>query len=269
MPQRTAKDLSAPERRRLLRGHLAEHGEIGLAEACRLLGASSATLRRDFDQLVTDGHAARQWGVLKPAAPALSGGMTPFADREGLEAKAKAAIAREAAALVTDGDVVFIDGGTTTLRMAPHLAGRRIKIITNSIAIAHVIDRERRGRLGAEVFLTGGQLWPDSFLLVGPQARATLENYQARLAFLSAAAVDSTGASNNNELVVEVEQKMMAQSTHTVLLVDASKFGRRAMVPVCDLRKLHTVITNREPPRELRAALDSGKVRLIKTGDPG
>jgi DeoR/GlpR family transcriptional regulator of sugar metabolism len=269
MPQRTAKDLSAPERRRLLRGHLAEHGEIGLAEACRLLGASTATLRRDFEQLVTAGHATRQWGVLKPAATGLPGGMTPFADREGLEAKAKAAIAREAATLVADGDVVFVDGGTTTLRLATHLAGRRIKIITNSIAIAHVIDRERRGRLGAEVFLTGGQLWPDSFLLVGPQARATLDNYKARLAFLSAAGLDRNGASNNNELVVEVEQKMMAQSAQTILLVDASKFGRRAMAPICELRKLHTLITNREPPRELSAALDAGKVRLINAGESG
>lgn len=250
----------------MLRGHLAEHGEIGLAEACRLLGASTATVRRDFEQLVTDGHAVRQWGVLKPAPGAMSRGMTPFADRQGLEAQAKAAIAREAAALVADDSVVFIDGGTTTLRLAPHLAARRIRIVTNSIAIAHAIDRERRGRLGAEVFLTGGQLWPDSFLLVGPQARGTLDNYRADLAFLSAAGVDGNGVSNNNELVVEVEQKMMTQAARTILLVDATKFDRRAMVPICDLGDLHAMVTNREPPRELGATLKAANVRLIEAG---
>lgn len=62
---------------------------------------------------------------------------------------------RAAAGLVKDGDVVAIDGGTTTLRLAPYLANRPVRIITNSILIAHRIDRLRTGPSGAEVFLTG------------------------------------------------------------------------------------------------------------------
>jgi DeoR/GlpR family transcriptional regulator of sugar metabolism len=271
MPLRTALHASGSERRRAIRRHLEEHGELGLAEACILFGASPATLRRDFHALTRSGHGRKAWGILRapehadPKDRPAAESMLPFADRAGLQAEAKAAIGRAAADLVADGDSMLIDGGTTTLQMVPFLASRRVQIITNSIAIAHAIDRQRRGRLGAEVFLTGGQLLPDSFLLVGPQARATLAHYRARWAFLSAAGVDPDGVTNSNERVVEVEQAMLARAETSVLLVDSSKFHRRALTRLCDWSSLRLLLSEAPPPPGLgsRLAAAGVSVRIV------
>jgi DeoR/GlpR family transcriptional regulator of sugar metabolism len=259
MPLRTPLHASGSERRRAIRRHLEQHGELGLAEACVLFGGSPATLRRDFHALTRAGFGVKAWGVLRSPPPPRESPteMLPFADRAGLQADAKVAIGRAAADLVAEGDTLLIDGGTTTLQMVPFLASRRVNIVTNSIAIAHAIDRERRGRLGAEVFLTGGQLLPESFLLVGPQAKATLAQYRVRWAFLSAAGADVDGVTNSNERVVEVEQAMIARAETVVLLIDASKFPRRSLARLCDWSAIRLVVTDAPPPEALSARLTS------------
>jgi DeoR/GlpR family transcriptional regulator of sugar metabolism len=269
MPPSTKNNVSVFERRRALRKYLSEFYEIGLADACKRFGASSATMRRDFYALSKAGQAVKEWGVLKSAV-APSTLMPPFSERERVQAGAKAAIGRAAAELVMDEDVVLIDGGTTTLELVPHLAVRRVKIVTNSIAIAHAIDRQRHGRIGAEVFLTGGQLYPNSFMLVGPQAKATLARYRARWAFLSAAGIDAGGVSNSNELVVEIEQAMIAHAERVALLADASKFGRRSMVQLCGIGDVHTLVTDAGLSGELSHLFSKAGVEVrIAAGRPG
>jgi DeoR/GlpR family transcriptional regulator of sugar metabolism len=142
-----------------------------------------------------------------------------------------------------------------------------VKIVTNSIAIAHAIDRARGSRVGAEVFLTGGRLYPDAFALVGPQARAALAHYRAKWVFLSAAGVDGEGVTNSNELVVETEHVMIAQAERVVLLVDGAKFGVRAMVPLCALGALHTLVTDVKPPVALGRKLAKARVRVVVADD--
>lgn len=194
--------------------------------------------------------------------------MVPFGEREVLQAEAKRRIAQAAAALLADGDVVIVDGGTTTLQLVPFLSARPVKIVTNSIAIAHAIDCGRAGRSGAEVFLTGGQLYPDSYLLVGPQAKDSLRAYRANWVFLSAAGVTTEGVSNSNQLVVETEQVMIDQAEHVALLADASKFGRTGMAPLCGWDRLSVVITDQKPEPGLMKTITKHRVKLnIPFGD--
>jgi DeoR/GlpR family transcriptional regulator of sugar metabolism len=151
---------------------LDEIGELSVPEVCTRLSLSPATARRAFARLAAAGLAEKVWGGLMRRNPATVPGndMVPSSLREKLNAEAKDAIARQAAMLVEDGDVVAIDGGTTTLRLSSYLANRPIRILTNSILIAHRIEQLRNGAKSAEVFLTGGFVYPGSGLLVGPQA---------------------------------------------------------------------------------------------------
>ena len=184
---------------------LDEVGELNVSEACSRLSLSPATARRAFARLAAEGLAEKVWGGImrrnQPSPPAND--MVPSSLRDKLNAEAKDAVARQAAMLVQDGDVVAIDGGTTTLRLAAYLANRPIRILTNSILIAHQIELLRNGAKSAEVFLTGGFVYPGSGLLVGPQAVANLREYHSRWAFLSVGGLDARGATNTNQLVVE------------------------------------------------------------------
>lgn len=235
--------VGARERLRAIRLHLAEKGELGLEEAARLYGGSVATVRRAFARLAGAGEAERTWGGLKPVGAGAA--MVPFAERAARLAREKAGIARAAASLLREGDVVMIDGGTTTLHLAPLVAPRRVRVVTNSLAVAHRIDVERRGRAGAEVFLTGGQLFPESGLLTGLQARAALRGWSAAWVFLSCAGVDAAGATNSNESVVEVEREMIARADRVALLADHTKIGKVSFARLCAWAEVDVVVTDR------------------------
>jgi DeoR/GlpR family transcriptional regulator of sugar metabolism len=252
--------VSRLERQRALLALVARQGDLSLAEACRLHDISAATARRDFTEIAARGLAAKTWGGLRriDAASDAPGDMLPSGVRETLHPTEKARIAAAAAALVEDGDALMIDGGTTTLGLARHLANRPVRILTNSLLVAHQLDRLRTGRHGAEVYLTGGYLYPGSGLLVGPGAVASLAGYQARWAFLSVGGLDVAGATNTNQLVVEGERAMMRGAAHVVLLADHTKWGRRDLVRQCAWTEIHRLVTDAPPPY----ALAGGQVQI-------
>jgi DeoR/GlpR family transcriptional regulator of sugar metabolism len=246
------------ERQRALIALVERQGDLTLEEACRSFTISPATARRDFLEIVSRGGAEKTWGGLRRNASAdvMPGDMIPSDLREGLNTGQKERIAQAACDLVKDGDVLMIDGGTTTLCMAPHLANRRVRILTNSLLIAHRIDRLRTAREGADVFLTGGYLYPGSGLLVGSQAVENLANYNARWAFLSCAGLDAQGATNTNQLVVESERAMIRMAEKAVVLADASKWGKRDMVRAVAWGEIAMLVTDAKPLVEMPVSLD-------------
>ncbi|CAM3098329.1 DeoR/GlpR family DNA-binding transcription regulator [Rariglobus hedericola] len=249
------------ERQRALIALVERQGDLTLEEACRSFAISPATVRRDFTEIVARGAAEKTWGGLRKntSGPAVSDDMVPSGLRETLNVALKERIARAASALVQDGDVLAIDGGTTTLCMAPHLANRPVRIITNSLLIAHRIDRLRTTREGAEVFLTGGLLYPGSGSLLGPQTVDNLGQYHTRWAFLSCGGLDAEGTTNTNQLVAEAERAMIRMTTQAIVLADSTKWSKRDMVRVCGWKEISLLVTDAPLPADLHTSV---KVRI-------
>jgi DeoR/GlpR family transcriptional regulator of sugar metabolism len=222
--------------------------ELSVGEVCARLGASPATVRREFAHLHAEGRVEKTGGGIRAASSApIPVGPPAFGQRLATNTAEKRAIAKAAAGLLEDGDVVMIDGGTTTFQLCEFIALKPIRIITNSLVIAHAVDRFRGSRRGAEVHLSGGQLHPESGIVAGPQAEAFLRQYHAKWTFLGAAGVDETAATNYNEAVLASERLMIAQSDRIALLADHSKFGRTAMCVLCPLEAVSQLITDAHP----------------------
>jgi DeoR/GlpR family transcriptional regulator of sugar metabolism len=253
--------MKPSDRSREILSLLRERQELSVEEACEIFKISQATARRDFIALAEEGKAEKTWGGLRNLDPQ-SQTMLPSGLRENIHSAEKQRIAERAAAFCADGDIIFVDGGTTTLLMARWLAARPLRIVTNSLLVAHEIDRLRSGPKGAEVFLTGGYLYPGSGLLVGPEAIESLRRYRATTAFLSVGGLSEEGATNNHHLVVEVERVMISRAERVVLLADTSKFGRHELVPECAWNEVHTLITDQEPPSNFQTLL---RDRLVVT----
>lgn len=237
--------------------------ELGVDDACAKLGASAATIRREFAQLAAEGRVEKTWGGirLRPSTPEPTG-PAAFQQRLTENAAEKRAIAEAAAQLLEDGDVVMIDGGTTTYQLCEFIALKRIRIITNSLVIAQAVDRLKGRQRGAEIYLTGGILQPESSVLSGPPAEAFLKRYHARWAFLSAAGVDAKEATNHNEAVLASERLMIEQSDRVALLVDHTKLGQRAMRSLCSLTKVDHLFTgDTQDSRKFKPVHDSAKLR--------
>jgi len=245
---------------------LRERQELTVEEVCDFFKISQATARRDFVALAEEGKAEKTWGGLRNLDPRAQP-MLPSGLREGIRSAEKQRIGARAASFCEDGDIIFVDGGTTTLQMARWLAARPLRIVTNSLLVAHEIDRLRSGPKGAEVFLTGGYLYPGSGLLVGPEAVESLRRYRAATAFLSVGGISEEGVSNNHHLVVEVERAMISRATRIVLLADHSKFGRHELVPECSWKEVDFLVTDRSPD-PVYGRLAGDRIVVAAAGEP-
>jgi DeoR/GlpR family transcriptional regulator of sugar metabolism len=233
--------------------YLGQAEELSVEAACKRFDVSPATIRRDFVYLTEQGLVEKTWGGIRAIATEAGqpDTMKPLNQRSAQNLTEKRAIAEAAAALIEDGDVVMIDGGSTTAEMVPFLAGRRVKVITNSLTLAQRLDDQRTQQgadsFGVEVFLTGGFLYPASGMLVGPQATENIRRLHAQWVFLSSGGVSEVGVTNSNMLVVDVERAMMAQSQRVVLLTDYAKIGHKDLLKLCDLTDIHILLTNEHP----------------------
>ncbi len=254
------------ERQSRIIDYVESAGYMSHADGMRLFNASPATIRRDFSELADAGRAERMRGGLRKAASS-SGMMTPFSLREIQFSKEKEAMAKAAAVLLQPGDVIIVDGGTSTFHLAQQLPDFRLRIITNSVRLAVYLDEKYSSRETLEVFLTGGYFYPKSYMLTGPQAKASLSQYHAKWAFLSAGGVNERGVSNNNEFAVECEKVMIENSEHVAILADHSKIGRQAMCQVCPLEKVSFLITDRHPDSEAKLkAFEAAGLKTILAG---
>ncbi len=258
------------ERQQRILAYLAEHDVITVEEAMALLDSSPATIRRDFNELARANLAERTHGGLGRVRTVF-GGMLPFVFREVQYSREKAALAQEAAKLLHAGDVLMVDGGTSTFHLAHALPELPMRVITNSVRLAAVLGDQRPGEAGIEVFLTGGYLYPQSGMLVGPMAVATLSQYRANWAFLSVGGISEDGIFNTNEFVVESERMMLQHSDQVVVLADHSKIGHSSMCRICGLENVGMLITDAYPENEealkrfAEAGINVVEVRLPET----
>ncbi len=253
--------MKSHERQKSLLKLLESVEELRVEDACRELNASPATIRRDFLRLEKSRKGIKTWGGIRANTHSIA----PFSTRRAQHLEIKRALAARAAALVQEGDTVMIDGGSTTLQLAPMLASKKIRIITNSLVIAHEIDQHQGARRGAEVFLTGGVLLPETGLLTGPQAEAFLRHYHARWGFLSVGGIDTEWATNDRETIVQLERVMREQCEQFVVLADPSKFGANAMCRAFPTTAIQQLVT-REVPENSNTllSLESRGIQILR-----
>ena len=236
--------MIAAERQRVIEAALQEHGTLNVRDMAVQLGVSDATVRRDFERLAETGRARRVHGGLQ--RPLDQEARPPYEERALLNRVEKDRIGRAAAALVQDGDVIIMDGGTTTSSMAPYLTRKDVQVITNSLTVADYLS----DHAAFDVIMTGGWLYRPSKVLLGAQAVQTLRRVDARWTFVSTSGLTPQGVGHSNSLVIELEKQMITRGREVVLLADHTKFTTAGTVQVCPWTPINRVVTDRPVPDE-------------------
>ena len=230
------------ERHERILEHLNTHRFIGAEQAHVLIGASPATIRRDFNDLADKGLAQRTRGGLRRLEQVEDGAL-PYAFRAERYSAEKAAIARGAVSLLQPGDSVFVDGGTTTYALARYIPAFPLTVITNSLRLASALGERASQLPDLRVLLSGGALHPEAGLLVGPQAVRTLSEYHADWAFVSPGGVDRGGIYNTNEDAAASERVMIRNARQTAVLADPGKLGKTSLCRIVGLDAVQRLIT--------------------------
>jgi DeoR/GlpR family transcriptional regulator of sugar metabolism len=209
------------------------------------LGVSPSTIRRDLQALGASGALRRVHGgagsIADPHADLDADADSPFAQVATVAQADKERVARCAAALVEDGDVLLIDIGTTTARLAAHLRRRRVTVITSSLAVVDAL----RDADCVELLVLGGILRRNYLSFVGGLTEHALREVRAHRLFLGTSGVRTDGTVMDSTLVeVPVKQAMIAAAEQTVLLADRAKFPGTGLAPVCGPDAVDVLVTN-------------------------
>jgi len=239
---------------------LTAQGEAQVAELAAALGVSDMTIRRDLDTLALAGKAIRTHG-----GAALSGRVVfdfQFMQRTQKQEAAKQQIAAMAANLVTDGQSILLDSGTTTLAVARALkAKKRLTIITTSLPIAS----ELQNCDAIELILLGGVLRREAPDLIGPLTESNLEQLKTDVAFIGADAIDNRGRAYNHSLAVARMLTRMATSARQVYVVaDSTKIGQTALARFGTLKAWNGLITDHGLASAQAASLKRAGCTLIQ-----
>jgi DeoR family fructose operon transcriptional repressor len=248
-----------------LAGLVSERGEVTVAELAERLGVSIDTIRRDLDELDTEGVLVRTHGgaVSLASIPRTDRGLDV---RLHLQAAEKEAIANLAAGLVQDGSVIMINAGTTTLAVARALRNHRdLTIATNNLRIPAEISPKAFRDLyvfgGSVRSITQATTGPVSFSVAPGSAELDI---RCDLALIAVGAVSSeSGYSTSNLGDAAMMSAMMSRAAKVAILADSSKFERRFFARVADLGEADYLVTDAAPPRELAAALDAAGVEIV------
>jgi DeoR family transcriptional regulator of aga operon len=240
-PPSRASSVLNEERRRAILESLNRDGRVLVADMARQFETSQVTIRKDLEILHSHGLVHRTHGGALPSREGALEDPT-LREKEKIHRKEKLRIAQAAARMVTEGQVVILDSGTTATAVARELRNfRNLTIITNAVNIAAELASD-----SVEVILTGGTLRKNSFSLVGPIAEETLRRLHADILFLGVDGFDvQFGLSTPNLLEAKVNRVMVEVARRTVAVCDSSKFGRRSLSLILPASGLHEVITDR------------------------
>lgn len=229
-------------------------GTCSYADLAQCLGVSEMTIRRDVDKLAAQGQLIKTLGGVQTAHAAKHLYESPVQQRLPIQRLEKEQIAREALAELAPRQTIFLDGSTTCLVLARHLAKRLegLTVVTPSALVA----LEFGPGTSHTVLSLGGQFDPTSACFAGPTAEEVARRFFVDVAFFSTKGfLPEEGTFESSMATFRVKQIIAEQAARVVLLVDHSKFGQRALCKVLGIDQLHEVITDAATPPEAVAPL--------------
>lgn len=242
-------------------------GALEVDDAAEALKVSTATIRRDFDELSNRQLVHRTHGGIQAIGAAYD---LPLRYKTAKEDRGKKRIAQMAASFVEKGQRIGLNGGTTTTELARELALSHklhetdgeigLTVVTNAINIA----TEMVIRPHIKIVVTGGVARPQSYELIGDYASSVLEGLVLDVAFLGVNGVDPViGATANHEGEAKIDQLIAESAKRVVVVTTADKIGSQAFARICKPSAIDAIITDRELKPEMKSAFEAEGVEII------
>lgn len=255
------EELSVDDRRNKILELINRNGKVKVIELSKLFGISEVTIRNDLSELENAGILERIHGGAISTNKAYYN--MSLHDRMRTNEDEKRNIAFEVASLITDGDTVIINSGTTTLFAVQELKNiKNLTLLTNSLPIA----QEASNYNNIHVIMLGGDINPQYKFTYGDDTLNQLKKYKADKLILAADGVSAMeGVTTYHHLEAEVNRQMIVRVNKTIIVADYTKIGRASFAKIDSLDNVDILITNNKANKdELDAIRDKGiEIRLV------
>lgn len=218
--------MLAEERKSKIVDMVNENKAITAAELMQEFNASEATIRRDLTELDKKGLISKvHGGAVTIQAQIMID--NKVSERAELNQEEKQAIAKYAAGLIQDHDLVFLDAGTTTGYVIDYIQAKYITIVTNAI-----IHAQKASALGYTVYLTGGRLKSSTEALVGSDCFDSLSRFHFSIGFFGSNGIShKTGFTTPDIEEAKIKEMAITRTSSPYILCDSTKF--QVTAPVC------------------------------------
>ena len=247
--------MLAAERQAKIVEIIRRQGSAQVEDLAQNLQVSTMTIRRDLEKLQEDNLLERCHGG------AVAKQEVAYAEKCTSHKEGKRKLAAACRSLVSDGDNIYLDAGTTTYEIAKVIQDvSDIMVVTNDLEIAGLLKNSP-----AEILLCGGVVQTSTGSMLGYYATQMLENFRFDVGFFGAASI-------NEELEVStptvdkafLKRMALERCSRGYLVVDESKFGKQAMAKVSHLADYTAVITDRNFTEEEKEEAKKSGVRIIR-----
>jgi DeoR/GlpR family transcriptional regulator of sugar metabolism len=246
------------QRKKAILDTLRRDGQVLAAELSARFEVSEDTVRRDLRELAAEGLLQRVHGGALPASPATAS----FARRQEMESDAKRRIALRAAQMIAPGQVVIVDGGTTSALLVQQLpADLSATIVTHSPSVAVALA----DHACIDVVLIGGRLFKHSIVTVGAAAIEAMSHINADLYFMGVTGVHpSAGLSTGDFEEAHVKRALAARAAETVVLASAAKLNAASAYRIGGIELAQTIIVEAATDAKLIAPLEKAGASVVR-----
>lgn len=237
---------------------LEEKQTISINDLCDIFQVSKNTIRRDIVELQNRGLIKKVYGgIMRNTVYAPE----PFATREIKNKTKKKIIAKLAAQLVSDDDIIYIDSGTTTMHMVPYLANRKnLTIITSNVYVINEAFQYPQ----IEVIATGGNFYRPSNAFTGVSVTEFLAKYNiAKCFFASTGFSIGSGITNTTPLEGDIKTYLSQNSKTKILLADSTKVDKISLITYAPLESMDYIVCDSPLPEKYNKFCKEHNIKLI------
>jgi DeoR/GlpR family transcriptional regulator of sugar metabolism len=254
----TENKISSFERQQEITRLFERLGRLSISQICEKLDISESTARRDLDALSKQGDIYRVHGgavLIRKATPE-----EPILRRSNEQEGEKERIGRAAAALVNDGDTVFLGSGTTVLQVAQNLVSRNLTVITNSLPIINLMaEKENIDLIGL-----GGVLRDSELSFIGHITEQALYEVRADKVIIGIRAISlEQGLTNDYLPETLTDRAILNAGSETIVVADHTKCGVISTAYVAPITTMRILVTDDKTDTAFTEALQSQGIEVI------
>ncbi|MEA9413970.1 DeoR/GlpR family DNA-binding transcription regulator [Flavobacterium sp. PL02] len=249
--------MKKEERQNVILEYLSKEHRVTLIELSEYLNVSEDTVRRDVKELSDQGLLkAVRGGAVAPSPIPLH-----YRNREKHDLENKKIIAEKAISFLKDGQVVFIDGGTTSVALVASFPyDLKITIITNSFPVAALVE----DLPNIELIFAGGKMCKTSFATSSIETIDFFRNFRADVCILGVCSIHHergiTGIMYDDS---QIKKNMIQNSNFVIALSSIEKVGTAEAYFVCPIKDINVLVTNNDPEDELLKPYKDAGITIV------
>lgn len=252
--------MKPKERQLRITDIIRKEGRVTVDQLVATFNSSPETIRRDLGVLALNGKVQKIHGGAKSTSLQGEGA---FLQRMSRNVAAKRYIAEKACQLISSGDTILINSGSTTVIFAEELTKiKNLTIVTSSLDIAKIMGANKKN--GTSVFLIGGEYSRDNQQTLGAMAILQLQQFHVQHAILPVGYIDAkVGFTDFDASDVALAQAMLVHADNSIVLADSSKFNKSAPFVLSQLDQINVLVTEKSPDKHLLNALEENNVQVL------